>query len=223
MSLREYLFHEEPGVTLYCGDCRDVLPLLDRADAVITDPPFNVRRDSWDTFADAGDFLAFTCSWMIAAARVAPLVASFFPDKFLPTIRRAAEIAGLPYRRALIWRKPPGSQYAGASLDGFWFDFEIVNIFGEPSRGATRRAERFGVMEHRTVPSREHPCEKPESLLGEIIAAYVNGCGLIDPFAGVGTTLVAAKSLGRRAIGVEVEARYCEIAVRRLRQGVLPL
>ena len=73
-----------------------------------------------------------------------------------------------------------------------------------------------------TPLSRIHPTEKPVDLLKKIISA-VPGDRVLDPFMGSGTTLVAAKSLGRKAIGIEIEEKYCEIAVRRLAQEVLPL
>ena len=69
---------------------------------------------------------------------------------------------------------------------------------------------------------RLHPTEKPISLMTQIIDTMPPGV-ILDPFMGSGTTLRAAKDLGRRAIGIEIDERYCEIAVRRLAQGVLPL
>jgi site-specific DNA-methyltransferase (adenine-specific) len=70
--------------------------------------------------------------------------------------------------------------------------------------------------------NRNHPAEKPVEVLQKLIAKHAIGI-ILDPFMGSGTTLVAAKQLGRKAIGIEIEQKYCDIAIDRLRQGVLQL
>ena len=88
----------------------------------------------------------------------------------------------------------------------------------------TDSVPRFDIWDYRTVPPFEckHPCEKPLKMLQDIVVSCSRADAVVlDPFMGSGTTLVAAKQLGRRAIGVEIEERYCEIAVKRLSQEVL--
>jgi site-specific DNA-methyltransferase (adenine-specific) len=216
-------YYEEKGITIYHGDCREILPTLSPVDLVLTDPPFAVRKDKWDVFKDAEDFKSFTSTWLKASYACSPLIVCFFADKLVPLLLEAAAQASVPYRRALIWRKPPGSQFAGASLDGFWFDFEMIQVFGEP-RVKTNKATRFGVLEFRTVIGQTHGCEKPEGLLRVLVDAYAPLGGMVvDPFMGTGTSLRAAKDMGRLAIGIDLGEQNCEIAAKRLQQGVLPL
>lgn len=217
-------YYSDEAVSLYHGDCREILPSLDvSAAATITDPPYAVRRDvgsKWDRFGGDLEFLGFTTAWLRLCAERSDVQVIFFPDRYTHIIRDAARYASTPYRRSLIWRKPPGSQYAGASMDGFWFDFEPICVFGRPAE-PVRTASRFGVIDQRTVAGQGHGCEKPLPLLRLLVDAYTQpGELVIEPFAGTGSTLRAAKDLGRRAIGVEQDEAHCEAAAERLRQEV---
>lgn len=179
-------------------------------------PPFNVREDAWDTFSDQEDFQRFTSDWIREAARISGCVASFFSAKFLPTLRKAANDCGIPYRRSLVWRKPPGSQFAGASLDGFWYDFEMISVFGKPRKPRVR-AEEFGVLTYRTVTGQQHGCQKPVELLASLIRGYsLPGDMVLDPFMGTGTVAEAALSCGRHFLGFEIDKKSHKLAVRRV-------
>lgn len=218
-------YYSHSGITLYHGNCLDILPSIETGsvDAVIVDPPFAVRGEEWDTFADEAAFAGFTSQWLTQAYRVSPVIATFFADRYVGMLRRVADEAAIPYRRALIWRKPPGSQYAGASQDGFWFDFEMIQVFGAPKKPRVK-AHDFGVLEHRTVIGQVHGCEKPLGLMVKLIEGYsAIGETILDPFAGSGTTLVASKILGRHATGIEAEERWCELIATRLQQEVMPI
>jgi hypothetical protein len=207
---------------LLCGDSTDPLfveRVLDgkRAQATITDPPFMVRDDDWDTFADGEEFAEFTGDWLTLASTASDVVALFFADRWVPLLRAEAAKREIPYRRALIWRKPPGSQFAGASLDGFWFDFEIIQVFGKPTYKPDKHT-RMAVLEHRTVTGQEHGCEKPVELLVELIEGYSErGALLFEPFAGVGTTHIAAEMSGRSCYGIELSPKNCDVIVTRWR------
>lgn len=213
MSLPEP-YYDRDGITLYHADCRELLPLL-KADVVVTDPPYGIayhsghdgdlpREIAGDGDTALRDF-ALRC-WLPRPAAV------------FATWRCAPPITP---RGCLVWEKNAGGM---GDLSFPWAPmFEMVWIFGAGWSGHRGSS----VLRGSTVPTwnsgparRVHPHEKPVDLLQQIIGK-APGETILDPFAGSGTTLVAAKLEGRRAIGIEIEERYCEIAARRLAQGVL--
>jgi len=186
----------------------------ERAQAVVKDPPFAVRDDDWDKFEENG-FVEFTVLWLSIAGFYSDVVVSFMADRNLPQLHEAAEVAGLPYRRCLIWRKPPGSQFAGASLDGFWFDFEIINVFKQPAFKASKDT-KMAVLEHRTIVGQEHGCEKPVELLEDLIRGYSQDeMIIVDMFCGTGTVLIACERLNRKCRAIEISPAYCAVAIQR--------
>lgn len=128
----------------------------------------------------------------------------------------------VPVKNALVWDKGhPGM----GNLEVYGYSFEMVVFAGKGHRklvgGRPSSVFRMNAVAN---ASRDHPTEKPLALIEDWVQRSSNAAeSVLDPFMGSGTTLVAAKNLGRRAIGVEIEERYCEIAARRLSQGVLPL
>jgi DNA modification methylase len=202
---------------LVCGDCTDAAVVArlmggEKAQAAVTDPPYNVRDDAWDKF---DDFLLFTRQWMVIAKKNAPLIASFFPDKFLPLLPKAAELEGLPFRRSLVWVKPPGSQFAGGQKDGFWFDFEFVQVYGTPAIEPPK-SPKFSVFDYRTITGQEHGAEKPAGLYADIWTNYTSIGGIVfEPFSGTGSNLVACEQLGRKCRAVEISPAYVAVAIDR--------
>jgi site-specific DNA-methyltransferase (adenine-specific) len=200
-------YYADESVTLYHGDCREVPEWL-AADVLVTDPPYGVAYSSgWDNqFRDvtiANDATVEVRDETLAAwGDKAALV---FGSWKMP---RPAAV-----RAVLTWDK--GTVGMGA-LDLPWFPCtEEIYVLGRGWQGSRTSA----VMRH-VGRNRDHPTEKPVALMLQLVAKCPPGT-VADPFAGSGSTLVAAKQLGRRAIGVEIEERYCEIAARRLSQGVL--
>ena len=205
---------------LVCGDCTDraVVDKVmqgERAQALISDPPFAVREDDWDKFSGDEGFVNFTSTWINNGKEFADVVISFMADKNVPLLLEAAALAGIDYRRALIWRKPPGSQFAGASLDGFWYDFEIIQVFGKPNFKPGKDT-KMAVLEYRTVTKQEHGCEKPLGLLEDLVNGYSENSGnVMDLFGGTGTVLIACERLGRKCRAVEISPAYCAVAIQR--------
>lgn len=205
-------YYEDEYVTLYQGDCREITEWLD-ADVLVTDPPYGIawRRGSnaarWslphkgiandeDTSA-RDDVLAL---WM-------PRPAAVFGSWYAPFPS--------PLVQVLPWRKPHGSGVVG-STTGFRRDTEPVFLVGSwPRRPAAWSSLLLSEGNVAQPETRGHPHAKP----GDVMAPLIDRCpdGVIaDPFAGSGSTLIAAKRLGRKAIGVELDEDYCRIAAARL-------
>ncbi len=227
---------------IYHGDCREALPTLERVDVVITDPPYSLHTHSkqWIGSALTADakprvstahkelgfdpltpeLRMFVCR---EAARLAQRWCLYFSDiEGIDGWRSDVITSGFEYVRSLIWDKVDAApQFTG---DRPAAGAEAI-ICAHPSGkkrwngGGSRNVLRFAVNGH-SKGGKPHPSTKPEALMRELVALFSDeGETLLDPFIGSGTTLAAAKRLGRRAIGIELEEKYCEIAARRLDQG----
>ena len=219
-------YYADDLVTLYVGDCREVTGWLG-ADVLVTDPPwgrnFQPRRDPrvgyiYNRQTIAGD--TDTTVRDAALAMWTPRLAIVFGDL------RLAPALGT--KQVLIYRKPPDAGTLGTA-GGWRHDVEAVYLLGPWPVGWGGRSSVIGTSARTaggpTGASHRyggHPHAKPVDVMETLISACPPGV-IADPFAGSGSTLVAARNLGRRSIGVEIDERYAEMAARRLAQGVLPL
>lgn len=237
------VYYEQDGVTIYHGDCRDVLPSLGPVSHVITDPPYSTHthQKQWigaaltsngkPRVSTAHKGLGFdplsvgVQAFICAEARrlVNRWTIAFCDLESIFDWRGMVTACGLDYVRACVWDKVDSApQFTGdrpaASAEG------IVCAHARGRKrwngGGSRNVFRHAVNAERGA--KPHPSTKPEPLMVELISLFTDpGETILDPFMGSGTTLVAAKRLGRRAIGIELEEKYCEIAARRLAQGAL--
>ena len=215
-------YYEADGITIYHGDCREVLPSLS-ADVVMTDPPYGVDLDTTRTARQPkrakngtlrtgrdhapieGDRELFDPSFLLSLP-CCLFGANFYADR-------------LPPGRWHVWDKTGG----GIAPTGLNNEFEVVWTSYPSGRSRVFRVEWAGVRRINNHPdSFMHPAQKPTSLMALLIQDAPPGV-ILDPFMGSGSTLRAAKDLGRKAIGVEISEAYCEIAANRLAQGVLDL
>lgn len=215
-------YYSDHYVTLYHGDCRGVSAWLN-ADVMVTDPPYGI---GWSKGLDAKNgSRAHDGIANDESTEARDLIVSQWGTK--PAAVFGSLYAPFPaaVRHVLVWEKPGDAGVFGSTI-GFRRDVEAVFLLGE---WATRPAQWGSVLRSavRNIggansPSGRtgHPHTKPVDVLCTLIDRS-GGATICDPFAGSGSTLVAARSLGRRAIGVELEERYCEVAARRLSQGVL--
>ena len=196
-------YYQDEATTLYCADCRDILPLLPKVDLVLTDPPYGLgNRMQGGTWGAASKYATLR-EW----------------DK-RPSNETIIALASIS--RSIIW----GGNYFALPPSRCWLVWDKQNAVPTMAdcelawSNLDRPTKRFSwpVGTH----NYGHPTEKPLELMTWCIKLAGESVDLIlDPFAGSGTTLVAAKQLGRKAIGIEISEKYCEIAKKRLSQEYL--
>jgi len=215
MTLRPYF--DDGIVTIYHGDCAVIAPQLDAFDLLCTDPPYGIgearnkragkrpgraavaSRDygsaSWDDVPPA--------SWLLDMLRARSRYQCIFGGNYF----------ALPPSSAwLVWDKENGeNDYADCELA--WTNYGIA---------LRRKRHRWHGMLREGNEERYHPTQKPLAVMSWAIGLCPEKPSMVlDPFAGSGTTLRACKDLGIRAIGIEAEERYCEIAAQRMSQQIL--
>jgi site-specific DNA-methyltransferase (adenine-specific) len=225
-------YYDDGVCTIYHGDCREVLPQLAPAsvDLVMTDPPFSVpvkyegskvvvSGRSWGDLLVMEPFFAEVFREFRRVAKDSAHVYVCCDDESYPVFFKVGYPLW-PQSQMLIWYKPTGRRGRG------WMHaYELVLHLRTPETVYTEsfRQDVIGIMPVRTL-NRQHPAEKPGDLwsfLGDGVARQ--NPVVLDPFLGGGSVMRWAKDRGYRAIGIEIEERYCEIAARRLGQEVLAL
>ena len=224
--MRAYL--EADGISLYHGDCRDVLPELPAGsvDLVLTDPPYGKQFIGEGKATRKANIRADGARQGVRVVRQALFAA-------LPLLARDAHVLVfchweswpdfydalcplVPIKNALVWHKDRGG--AGDTEMEYARDYEVI-LYG--AQGRRRISGRRDGAVIRGFPpvgaNRLHPTEKPVRLLEYLIGKHSPPGGFVlDPFGGAGSTLVAARRLHRHAIGIEIDERYCRITTQRL-------
>lgn len=212
-------YYDDGTCVIYHGDCREVLEWL-TADVLVTDPPYGIgwrigenqsrghtskRHDGIVNDEDTTTRDAALGMWGQKPGVVFGSWRAPFP----------------PARQHLVWRKPVDCGVVG-STTGFRTDTELIFLTGSWPKRPPLWSSVLTTDGGKSAYLTDHPHQKPVPLMRTLIERCPEGV-VADPFMGSGTTLRAAKDLGRRAIGIEIEERYCEVAARRLAQEVLPL
>jgi site-specific DNA-methyltransferase (adenine-specific) len=225
-------YYQDDACTIYHGDCLEVMPLLgtESVGVVMTDPPFSVPikyednsnryARSWGDLAVMEPFFRETFQEMKRLCRPGAHTYICCDDESYPVFFKASYPLW-PQSHLLVWYKPSGRRGRG-----WMHSYELILHLRYPE---TRYSEGFrqdvvGIMPVRTL-NREHPAEKPGSLwsfLAEGVPGDQTGV-VLDPFLGGGASLRWCKDRGKKAIGIEIEERYCEVAAKRLAQEVLAL
>jgi DNA modification methylase len=190
-------YYDHAGITIYHGDCREIMPGLAGVDAVVSDPPYpNSAGHFVEHVPAANDVLRVVSSHALI----------FWTEMERPPVN-------LPMVAVHIWHRTNTNRPD---------NYEPVYEFHPDGRKRASRVLPFAVVFPGLTGCYEatgHPTQKSVRLMN-VLCKRTEGL-ILDPFMGSGTTLVAAKDLGRKAIGIEIEERYCEIAAKRLSQEVL--
>jgi hypothetical protein len=198
------------GIVIYHGDCREILPTLESVDLVLTDPPYGIGKDgqAQSTGGHGGRKGYEFLGW----------------DEVRPPREIFEEMFRLS-KGQIIWGGNYFVEYLPPRMGWLVWDKgqRINQSDGELAFTSFDKALRILTMNRVELMTAGamHPTQKPTKLMQWCIAYAPQADTILDPFMGSGTTLRAAKDLGRKAIGIEIEEKYCEIAVRRLAQEVL--
>ncbi len=224
-------YYDADGVTLYHGDARDVLRELaaGSVDAIVTDPPFKLSQEyasgvGADNLAAVAS-LSRVSSEMFRAAVPGALAAIFYDSRILPYAIDEMRRSGWEYLRNLTLYRRWGT---ASKMLGWMSTSDFVLIYAKPGQkfrfySTTTRHDVY----IRAAPESAdwgHPAQKPLDCVQHIVENLTPPGGVVlDPYVGSGATLEAAVRSGRRAIGIEMQERYCETAVARLAQMTLDL
>jgi site-specific DNA-methyltransferase (adenine-specific) len=199
-------YYQDDAVQIYHGDCREILPGLEPVDLVLTDPPYGLG-DLWQGGKEAWPLHHGQMSW---------------DAKIVDELPELITIG----RQQIVWG---GHLYPLPKSRG-WFIWDKINCNDKWTSGQAEMAwsnldRPIRVWRSHSPPpavlaAKSHPTQKPVELMSWCLK-FTDGQTILDPFMGSGTTLRAAKDLGRKAIGIEIEEKYCEIAAKRMAQEVL--
>lgn len=222
-------YYQDSAVTIYHGDCREILPELPKVDLVLTDPPYDAVTHQGARADIHGkkliDFESLTADDLRGIFSLVNLsgwlVATMDWRHILPLEQNPP--IGMRFVRFGVWDKPTYTpQFTGDRPATGWEAIAILHSEGGKMKwngGGTR-----AVWTCNKEQNNQHPTEKPVSLFGRLMRLFSQDNALVlDPFMGSGTTLRAAKDLGRKAIGIELEEKYCEMAAKRMAQEILAL
>jgi DNA modification methylase len=208
-------YYEDESCVLYHADNRDVLPLIEptAVSMVLTDPPYNldINYESHQDNMPIDEYKRWCEQWFTMIRKIT--------GNIIMTVGKnnMAMWYGIATPRDTApWIHKNGVSGGRISNLSLW---EPILFYGEFDR-TVRASDLFEYNLERQESGDKHPCPKQIKLWSDIVKHYTTeGQIILDPFAGTGTTLKAAKRLRRRAIGIEIEERYCEITAKRLLQS----
>ena len=231
-------YYQDEWVTIYHGDCREILPNLEKVNLVLTDPPYSsgARTDSQRQVRggmlrslEDGDWFSHDTmttwgfSWFLRSVLTGiktkitdgAHIYIFTDWRMTPNVYGMLEATGYRVNHCLVWAK------THFGMGSYWRNQHENVVFasnGQPAPMLNRGMGSVLTFTSVSPNKRNHATEKPTELIAAIIKA-VPGELILDPFLGSGTTAYCAKKLNRHCIGIEIEEKYCEIAAKRCSQS----
>jgi site-specific DNA-methyltransferase (adenine-specific) len=252
MKIKPY--YDCDGITIYYGDCREILPYLPKVDLVLTSPPYNMRTrirngeyterewsdhfsKKYDYFHDAYPIDEYYEIHNQVISKLLTMTHTAFYNIQIVTGSKEAwfKLIGEYYKNIkdiIVWDKGEGQPAMHPNVINRGYELMIAfEAEAKAGRAFTKSYFNRGKMPDIWRDGRGgkgenkgHSAVFPTKIASRVILGWSQDDDtVLDPFMGSGTTLVAAKQLHRKAIGIEIEEKYCEIAVKRLGQGVLPI
>ena len=202
------IYYQDRFVTLYHASSLE-MPECFAPECVVTDPPYGVGF-KYENYEDTPENFDAVRQMLHRLADNSTQMALMMSMRQLWTMPKP--------KWMLCWAKPGSCRRS--SVGGF-SEWEPILLYGKGWKIANDLKILPVCVNHSKDAAKDHPCPKPEKLMTWLVSLTTGT--ICDPFAGSGTTLLAAKSLERKAVGWEIEEKYCEIIAKRLSQDVLPL
>lgn len=237
-------YFEKGGITIYHGDCRKILPAI-QFDLLLSDPPYGVTQQEWDNVDSVFEMVmlaplaVFTTGERLLATLIHAMPKRYrhvwvwdrvnHNTDFLNAGRRPMR----SHELIAVFSKEAQYKFEPVMRPGYHKVRQTQAVSnGNGSYGNKKPQQGYGTVKTELHPrsiidfpgsksnSQLHPTEKPVPLYEYLLQTYPAEL-TVDPWMGSGTTLVAARNCGRRCVGIEMEEKYCEVAAKRLAQGVL--
>jgi len=216
--LSDYEYYRTELGVLYCGDCLEILPLINKVEVIITDIPYNIsQKSSGLRKLDYGEWdkqYGKEKKWVISMiSKFTNSIYIFCGKKQFSKIIDIYDNNNI-MNRTLIWKKPNPTVL---NCDKLYIEATELIAYGKKKNGIFNSRYRHNIFNYTSPINRQHPTQKPINLIIEFIRDSTDNGLILDPFLGSGTTAVACEKLNRRWIGIEISEKYCEIAKQRIK------
>lgn len=212
-------YYDDGAVTIYHGDCRDILPQLEPVDVIATDPPYAPNGDTPESDSRAGVSIGLHLAARLLNDGGTAFVFSTCSARGFDWARECMK--PLQLKRYMPWIK----RHTNSKVGGPWrWDTVLVGVYGKSVWGGPRFPGHFITSTAAEASGTgDHPVALPDWIGRWLLEPFPAGAVVLDPFCGSGALLSHCRGFGQKAIGIDISEAYCEIAARRCSQEVMAL